>query len=68
MSRRSLGYAVAGGVAAAAAAAIASGVVVELRVVRARKAGAGDADRLGTLRSPAVEVTCDDGQCTTHAL
>ena len=61
MSRRSLGYAVAGGVVAAAAAAIASGVVVERRVVRARKAGAGDADRLGTLRSPAFEVTCDDG-------
>ncbi|MGZ8738798.1 MAG: alpha/beta fold hydrolase, partial [Nocardioides sp.] len=59
-TRRSIGYA-AGGLAAAAAAALATGVVVERRVVRARRAGAAEADRLGALRSAAVAVTCDDG-------
>ena len=46
---------------AAAAAAVATGVVVERRVVKARRAGAAEADRLGALRSDPVEVTCDDG-------
>ena len=59
-ARRSLAY-VAGGLGAAAVAAVATGVVVERRVVRARRAGAAEADRLGELRSPPVEVTCDDG-------
>jgi pimeloyl-ACP methyl ester carboxylesterase len=55
-----LAYA-AGGLGAAALAAVATGVVVERRVVKARKAGAAQADRLGVLRSAPVEVTCDDG-------
>ncbi len=59
-TRRSLAYA-AGGLGAAAVAAVATGVVVERRVVRARRAGAAEADRLGTLRSEPVEITCDDG-------
>ena len=59
-TRRSLAYA-AGGLGAAAIAAVATGVVVERRVVRARRAGAAEADRLGTLRSEPVEITCDDG-------
>ncbi len=59
-TRRSLAYA-AGGLGAAALAAVATGVVVERRVVKARKAGAAQADRLGVLRSDPIEVTCDDG-------
>jgi pimeloyl-ACP methyl ester carboxylesterase len=59
-TRRSLAYA-AGGLAAAAAAALATGVVVERRVVRARRAGAAEADRLGALRSDPIAVKCDDG-------
>jgi pimeloyl-ACP methyl ester carboxylesterase len=59
-TRRSLAYA-AGGLAGAAAAALATGIVVERRVVRARRAGAAEADRLGALRSDPVAVTCDDG-------
>ena len=59
-TRRSLAYA-AGGVGAAAIAAIATGVAVERRVVRARRAGGAEADRLGALRSEPVPVTCDDG-------
>ncbi len=59
-TRRSLGYAAAG-LGAAAAAAIATGVVVERRVVAARRAGSAEADRLGALRSERVEVKCDDG-------
>jgi pimeloyl-ACP methyl ester carboxylesterase len=59
-ARRSLAY-VASGLGAAALAAIATGVVAERRVVRARRAGAAGADRLGELRSPRREVTCDDG-------
>ncbi len=58
--RRSLSYA-AGGLGTAALAALATGVVVERRVVKARKAGAVRAERLGALHSDAVEVTCDDG-------
>jgi pimeloyl-ACP methyl ester carboxylesterase len=57
--RRSLAYA-AGGLGAAAVAALATGVAVERRVVRARRAGAAEADRLGALRSDPVPVTCDD--------
>ena len=59
-ARRSLAYA-AGGLGAAAVAALATGVVVERKVVRARRAGAASADRLGTLRSEALEVVADDG-------
>jgi pimeloyl-ACP methyl ester carboxylesterase len=58
--RRSLAYA-AGGLGAAALAAIATGVVVERRVVKARHAGAAQADRLGALHSDRIPVTCDDG-------
>jgi pimeloyl-ACP methyl ester carboxylesterase len=58
--RRSLAYA-AGGLGAAAMAALATGVVVERRVVRARRAGSAAADQLGALRSAPVPVTCDDG-------
>jgi len=42
-------------------AALATGVVVERRVVRSRRAGAAQADRLGLLRSDPIEVTCEDG-------
>ena len=59
-ARRSLAYA-AGGLGAAALAALATGVVVERKVVRARRAGAASADRLGILRSAALEVVADDG-------
>ena len=59
-TRRSLTYAM-GGLGAAAAAALATGVVVERRVVRSRKAGAAEADRLGALRSTPIEVKADDG-------
>ena len=59
-ARRSLAYA-AGGLGAAAVAALATGVVVERRVVRARRAGAAEADRLGALSSDPVTVSCTDG-------
>jgi pimeloyl-ACP methyl ester carboxylesterase len=59
-TRRSIAYA-AGGLAAAAAAALATGVAVERRVVQVRRAGAAEADRLGALRSEPVLITCDDG-------
>ncbi len=59
-TRRSLAYA-AGGLGAAALAALATGVVVERRVVKARHAGAALADSLGALHSDRVDVTCDDG-------
>jgi pimeloyl-ACP methyl ester carboxylesterase len=59
-TRRSLAY-VAGGLGAAALAAVATGVVVERRVVKARRAGAAAADRLGALRSDPVEVRTEDG-------
>ncbi|MCW2849112.1 MAG: Pimeloyl-ACP methyl ester carboxylesterase [Marmoricola sp.] len=58
--RRSLLYA-AGGIGAAVLAAAATGVAVERRVVRARRAGGAEADRLGTLRSDPQQVKCDDG-------
>ncbi len=60
MSKRALAYA-AGGSAVAAVTALASGVVVERRVVRARREGAAEADRLGSLHSPRRPVTCGDG-------
>ncbi|MEO7350991.1 MAG: alpha/beta hydrolase [Marmoricola sp.] len=56
--RRSLAY--AAGLGAAAVTALATSVVVERRVVRARRSGSAEADRLGALRSAAVAVTCDD--------
>jgi pimeloyl-ACP methyl ester carboxylesterase len=59
-TRRSLAYA-AGGLGAAALAAVATGVVVERRVVKARRAAGAEADRLGVLHSDRVPVTCDDG-------
>ena len=59
-ARRSLAYA-ASGLAAAGLAAVATGVVVERRVVRARREGGAAADRLGVLHSPRREVTCTDG-------
>ena len=58
--RRALLY-TAGGLGAAAVTALATGVVVERRVVRERRAGAAQAGRLGSLRSDPVEVRCDDG-------
>ncbi len=58
--RRSLAYA-AGGLGAAAMAALATGLVVERRVVKDRHIGSAAADRLGAIRSDAVEVACDDG-------
>jgi pimeloyl-ACP methyl ester carboxylesterase len=58
-SRRWL--ALAGGGLGAAAAAIATGLVVERRVVKHRKAGASGAEHLGSLHSDPVEVVTDDG-------
>ncbi|MCW2837575.1 MAG: alpha/beta hydrolase [Marmoricola sp.] len=58
--RRSLAYA-AGGLGAAAMAALATGVVVERRVVSARRSGSAEADRLGAIHSDPVPVKCDDG-------
>ena len=57
--RRWLGLAAAG--AGAAAAALTTGVVVERRVVRTRKAGARGADELGALHSDPV-VLFGDGR------
>jgi pimeloyl-ACP methyl ester carboxylesterase len=48
-------------VGAATLAALATGVVVERRVARARRAGASGADRLGSLHSDARPVHTDDG-------
>jgi pimeloyl-ACP methyl ester carboxylesterase len=50
----------------AAAAAVATGVVVERRTVKARKAGAPGADRLGGLRSAEIRVKVGD-EVTLHA-
>ncbi len=47
--------------AGAALAAVTTGVVVERRVVKARRAGSQGAETLGGLSSPAVTVTADDG-------
>jgi pimeloyl-ACP methyl ester carboxylesterase len=62
--RRLAGLAVAG--AGTVAAALATGLVVERRVVRARRAGAPESDRLGSLRSVPVPVRTPDG-VTLHA-
>ena len=57
--RRILGAAAAG--LGAVATAVAAGVVVERRVVKARRAAGSDASALGSLRSEAVSVTTSDG-------
>ncbi|MGZ4428885.1 MAG: alpha/beta fold hydrolase [Nocardioidaceae bacterium] len=58
-SRRLLRFAAAG--AGATAAAVTTGLVVERRIVRTRRASATDADRLGGLHADPVEVLTDDG-------
>lgn len=58
-NRRLLGLAAAG--VGAAAAALGTGVVVERRIVQARRAATEEADRLGALRGDRVEVLTDDG-------
>ncbi|GAB3998612.1 alpha/beta fold hydrolase [Nocardioides marmoraquaticus] len=60
MSKRSWAWA-GGGAAAAAIAALGTGVVVERRVVQARRLGADEADSYGTLRSTPRRVRCSDG-------
>ena len=60
MSKRSLAYTL-GGTGAGMVAALVAGVVVERRVVEARREGAAEADKLGSLHSPPLAVTCDDG-------
>ena len=50
----------------ATAAAVATGLVVERRIVRSRKAGAAGADELGGLRSEAIRVKVGD-DVTLHA-
>jgi pimeloyl-ACP methyl ester carboxylesterase len=50
----------------AAAAAVATGLVVERRTVKARKAGAPGADRLGGLHSAEIRVKVGD-EVTLHA-
>ncbi len=51
----------AAGLGAAALAAVATGAVVERRVVRARQRSGAQADKLGELHSAPVPVRCDDG-------
>ena len=58
--RRALAYA-AGGLGATALAALATGVVVEKKVVRERHRGAAAVDQMGSLHSAPVEITCTDG-------
>ncbi|HET6652044.1 MAG TPA: alpha/beta hydrolase [Nocardioides sp.] len=65
MRKRRLRRLAAAGVGAAAAA-VATGLVVERRTVRARKAGAAGADRLGGLRSEEIRVKVGD-EVTLHA-
>ncbi len=60
MSNRRLVALAATGVGAAAAA-LGTGFVVERHVVRKRRSGAAEADRLGALRGDAVVITADDG-------
>ena len=64
MSKRLRRVAAAG--IGAAAAAVATGVVVERRIVKARRAGAHGADELGGLRSEPIRVKVADG-VTLHA-
>ena len=65
MKKRRLRRLAAAGVGAAAAA-VATGLVVERRTVKSRKAGAAGADRLGGLRSEEIRVKVDD-DVTLHA-
>ncbi len=65
MKKRRLRRLAAAGVGAAAAA-VATGLVVERRTVKARKAGAPGADRLGGLRSAEIRVKVGD-EVTLHA-
>ena len=65
MKKRRLRRLAAAGVGAAAAA-VATGLVVERRNVKSRKAGAAGADQLGGLRSDAVRVKVGD-DVTLHA-
>ena len=51
----------AAGIGAGLLATVAAGVVVERRVIKARRSGAEDAASYGALRSPALEVETDDG-------
>jgi pimeloyl-ACP methyl ester carboxylesterase len=60
VSKRSWAWA-GGGAAAAAIAALGTGVVVERRVVAARRQGVDEADTYGTLRSTPRQVRCSDG-------
>jgi pimeloyl-ACP methyl ester carboxylesterase len=60
VSKRRLLRLAAAGVGTTAALATA-GVVVERRVVRARRSGAAEADRLGGVHSDPVPVTTEDG-------
>ena len=62
--RRLLGLAATG--LGAGAAAVVTGIVVERRVVKARKAGAAGAEKLGGLHADPVQVTTRDG-VTLHA-
>jgi pimeloyl-ACP methyl ester carboxylesterase len=62
--RRLAGLAAAG--LGAAAAAVATGVVVERRVVKARRAGSEGADELGSVHSAPLRVRTRDG-ITLHA-
>ena len=50
-----------GGLSLAAAAAVATGLIVERKVVQERRQAAGDADRLGTLHSTPRQVVATDG-------
>lgn len=61
MSKRSLLLKTAGGLGTAALAAVATGVVVERRVVRRRRSAAPGARRFTSLRSEPVMVKADDG-------
>ena len=51
----------AAGIGAGVLATVAAGVVLERRVVKARRAGAEDAASYGALRSPAITVETADG-------
>ncbi|HET8561548.1 MAG TPA: alpha/beta hydrolase [Marmoricola sp.] len=61
MSAREVLLKAAGGVGVAAVAAIATGVVVERRVVRTRRAASKGVARFTSLRSAPVPVRADDG-------
>ena len=61
MSSRKKLLGVAAGGLGAVAAAVATGVAVERRVVRARRSGAEDAEGFTSLRSDPVEIITSDG-------